>query len=135
MTTETSSLESVKFLDVGTQLTVTPHIGADGLALLDIHPEVSSGVVSEAGLPSESTAELRPRSMPMKSVIQAGETGDWRITGQIDSLMMKRVAGGAAPKRKKGGSGLTFPDLCDKISVASTRGWESRIQWLGEHHG
>jgi len=57
-TTQTSSLESVEFIDVGTQLTVTPRIGADGLILLDIHPEVSTGTVSEAGLPSESTAEV-----------------------------------------------------------------------------
>jgi len=56
-TTETSSLESVEFLDVGTQLRLTPHIGDDRLVLLEIHPEVSSGSVSALGLPSESTAE------------------------------------------------------------------------------
>ena len=56
-TTETSSLESVEFLDVGVQLTVTPRISDDGLVLLEIHPEVSSGNISAAGLPSESTAE------------------------------------------------------------------------------
>ena len=56
-TTETSSLESVEFIDVGTQLTLTPQISADGLVLLEIHPEVSSGNISAAGLPSESTAE------------------------------------------------------------------------------
>jgi|GEM_PF-1747270 len=56
-TTETSSLESVEFIDVGTQLTLTPRISDDGLVLLEIHPEVSSGTISAAGLPSESTAE------------------------------------------------------------------------------
>ncbi|MCK5557324.1 MAG: secretin and TonB N-terminal domain-containing protein, partial [Candidatus Hydrogenedentes bacterium] len=56
-TTQTSSLESVEFLDVGTQLEITPQISDDGLILLKIHPEVSSGSISAAGLPSESTAE------------------------------------------------------------------------------
>jgi type II secretory pathway component GspD/PulD (secretin) len=56
-TTETSSLESVEFIDVGTQLTLTPQISDDGLVLLEVHPEVSSGIISAAGLPSESTAE------------------------------------------------------------------------------
>jgi len=56
-TTETSSLESVEFIDVGTQLRLTPRISDDGLVLLEIHPEVSSGTISAAGLPSESTAE------------------------------------------------------------------------------
>ncbi|MFC1736055.1 secretin N-terminal domain-containing protein [Candidatus Hydrogenedentota bacterium] len=57
-TTETSSLESVEFLDVGTQLILTPHIANDGLIRLEIHPKVSSGVISPEGLPSESTAEV-----------------------------------------------------------------------------
>jgi len=56
-TTETSSLESVEFLEVGTQLTLTPQISSDGTVLLDIHPEVSDGNVSVLGLPSERTAE------------------------------------------------------------------------------
>jgi len=55
-TTQTSSLESVEFLDVGTQLKLTPQISDDGLVLLEIHPEVSDGAVV-GGLPSESTAE------------------------------------------------------------------------------
>jgi type IV pilus secretin PilQ/predicted competence protein len=56
-TTETSSLESVEFLEVGTQLTLTPQISADGTILLEVHPEVSDGSVSSLGLPSERTAE------------------------------------------------------------------------------
>ncbi len=56
-TTQTSSLESVEFLNVGTQLTLTPRISADGIVMLEIHPEVSDGSISSLGLPSESTAE------------------------------------------------------------------------------
>jgi type IV pilus secretin PilQ/predicted competence protein len=56
-TTQTSSLESVEFLDVGTQLLLTPRISDDGLVLMEIHPEVSDGSIDAQGLPSESTAE------------------------------------------------------------------------------
>ena len=56
-TTQTSSLESVEFLDVGTQLKLTPRISDDGLVLMEIHPEVSDGSIDSLGLPSESTAE------------------------------------------------------------------------------
>jgi type IV pilus secretin PilQ/predicted competence protein len=56
-TTQTSSLESVAFLSVGTQLTLTPRISDDGIVMLEIHPEVSDGSISSLGLPSESTAE------------------------------------------------------------------------------
>jgi type IV pilus secretin PilQ/predicted competence protein len=49
-------METIEFLDVGTQLTLTPHIGDDGLIILEIHPEVSDGVIDQ-GLPSETTTE------------------------------------------------------------------------------
>ncbi len=55
-TTTGNVMETIEFLDVGTQLTLTPHIGDDGLIMLDIHPEVSDGIVDQ-GLPSETTTE------------------------------------------------------------------------------
>ncbi|MCA9271131.1 MAG: type II secretion system protein GspD, partial [Planctomycetales bacterium] len=59
-TTETSTLESVEFLNVGVVLTVTPHIARDGRVLLRIRPEVSSGSVSPTtGLPEEETTEVQ----------------------------------------------------------------------------
>jgi type IV pilus secretin PilQ/predicted competence protein len=50
------TMETIEFLDVGTQLTLTPHIGDDGLVVMDVHPEVSDGVIDQ-GLPSETTTE------------------------------------------------------------------------------
>jgi len=55
--TDTSSLESVEFLEVGTTLEVTPQITSDGLVRLLIHPKVSNGIISSDGLPSENTTE------------------------------------------------------------------------------
>ncbi|MEM9186838.1 MAG: secretin and TonB N-terminal domain-containing protein [Planctomycetota bacterium] len=58
-TTQTSTLESVEFLDVGVVLTVTPRITRDGRVLMRIKPEVSSGSVNpDTGLPEEETTEL-----------------------------------------------------------------------------
>jgi type II secretory pathway component GspD/PulD (secretin) len=57
-TTETSSLESVEFLEVGTVLEVTPRISDDGFVRLEIHPKVSTGSIDSTGLPTESTTEV-----------------------------------------------------------------------------
>jgi type IV pilus assembly protein PilQ len=56
-TTQTSSLESIEFLDVGTLLEVTPKITKEGLIEMDIHPEVSTGAINASGLPEEKTTE------------------------------------------------------------------------------
>jgi len=57
-TTETSTLQSVEFLDTGTQLKMTPHVSKDNKILLEIHPEVSDGTVDAIGLPSTRTTEV-----------------------------------------------------------------------------
>ena len=57
-TTETSTLQSVQFLDTGTQLNLTPHISKDGKILMEIHPAVSEGTVDALGLPSSRTTEV-----------------------------------------------------------------------------
>ncbi len=58
-TTQTSTLESIQFLDVGVVLTVTPRITRDGRVLMRIKPEVSTGQVdATTGLPSEETTEV-----------------------------------------------------------------------------
>ncbi len=58
-TTETSTLESVEFIDVGVVVRVTPHITRDGQVLMRIRPEVSSGQVNpDTGLPEEETTEV-----------------------------------------------------------------------------
>lgn len=43
--TETSTTQSVEFLEVGTQLRIRPYISGDGMIRMEVHPEVSSGQV------------------------------------------------------------------------------------------
>jgi type IV pilus assembly protein PilQ len=58
-TTETASIQSVQFLDVGTQLRMRPFVQSDGRVRMELHPEKSSGEVNpETGLPQKSTREV-----------------------------------------------------------------------------
>lgn len=58
-TTQTSTLESIQFLDVGVVLRVTPRITRDGRVVMRIKPEVSTGNVDpDTGLPAEETTEV-----------------------------------------------------------------------------
>ncbi len=56
-TVDNTIIQSVQFLDTGTQLRITPTITGDGYILMKIHPELSDGSIKE-GLPSKSTTEV-----------------------------------------------------------------------------
>ncbi len=55
--TEQTASETVEFLETGTKLVVRPFVGKDGYVRMEIHPEVSTGGISDAGLPFETTTE------------------------------------------------------------------------------
>ncbi len=56
--TQTSTTQSVKFLDTGTKLSFRPYIGNDGYIRMDIHPKDSTGQLNAQGIPDETSAEL-----------------------------------------------------------------------------
>ena len=59
--TETSTSQTVEFLDVGTQLTVRPFVSNEGTVRLELRPSISDGnVVTREGfvIPNETTQEL-----------------------------------------------------------------------------
>jgi type II secretory pathway component GspD/PulD (secretin) len=58
ITTETTTIESVQFLETGTRLIFRPFVGTDGYIRLEIHPEDSTGGLTDTGLPFEETAEV-----------------------------------------------------------------------------
>ncbi len=61
-TTQTSTLQSVNFLDVGVILRVTPSITADGQILIQAQPQVSTGRINATTqLPESETTELETR--------------------------------------------------------------------------
>lgn len=55
--------ESIEFLETGIILKVTPSVDRSGRILLDIHPEVSAGVISDDGIPSKSTTQVSTRML------------------------------------------------------------------------
>lgn len=57
-TTQTSTLQSVNFLDIGVLLQVQPTITRDNQILLTVEPKVSGGRINpDSGLPEEDTTE------------------------------------------------------------------------------
>jgi len=64
--TETSSSQSVEFLDVGTLLRLRPFISSDGLVRMEVHPELSDGSVkTESGftLPEKEVTQVTTNIM------------------------------------------------------------------------
>ena len=64
--TETSSSQSVEFLEVGAQLRLRPFISSDGLIRMEIHPELSSGSVEVREgftLPNKETTQVTTNVM------------------------------------------------------------------------
>jgi type II secretory pathway component GspD/PulD (secretin) len=61
--------ESIEFLESGVILKVQPSVDGQGRVLLSIHPEVSTGTVSEDGIPSQKTTEVTTQML-----VQHGQT-------------------------------------------------------------
>lgn len=56
--TETAAVQTVKFLETGTQLRFRPFIGRDGWVRLELHPKDSNGGLTADNLPFEETTEV-----------------------------------------------------------------------------
>ena len=62
--------ESIEFLESGVILRVIPSVDTDGQIMMDIHPEVSTGIISPVtGIPSQATTEVETRM-----IVPDGET-------------------------------------------------------------
>jgi len=61
--------ESIEFLESGVILKVKPSVDQQGRIMLDIHPEVSRGTVSDDGIPSQTTTEVTTQML-----VQDGQT-------------------------------------------------------------
>ncbi len=62
--------ESIEFLESGVILRVTPSVDDEGQVMLEIHPEVSTGLIDPiTGIPSQTTTEVTTRM-----IIPDGET-------------------------------------------------------------
>lgn len=91
--TDTSTTQTVEFLDVGTRLTVRPFISTDDFIRLEVRPSVSDGSTSvEAGqiIPNETTNEMISNVM-----VKSGQTvvlgGFFKESNAIDR---RQIPGG-----------------------------------------
>jgi type IV pilus assembly protein PilQ len=58
-TTQTTTVQTVEFLEVGIVLTVQPVITDDGNVLMTVLPKVSGGRITASGFPEEDTTEVQ----------------------------------------------------------------------------
>ena len=58
----TSTIQQVQFLNTGTLLRLRPFVSDDGMVRMEIHPERSSGSVTN-NIPNQQTAELTTNVM------------------------------------------------------------------------
>ena len=61
--TESSTVQTVEFLETGTKLYFRPFIGDDGYIRMEIHPEDSSGGLTSSNLPFKITTEVTSNVM------------------------------------------------------------------------
>lgn len=64
--TETSTTQSVQFLDVGAQLRLRPFVSSDGLIRMEVHPELSEGSVTTTSgvtLPNKTITQVTTNIM------------------------------------------------------------------------
>ena len=50
--------ESIEFLESGIILNVQPYVDRNGRIMMDIHPEVSTGTITNDGVPNQTTTEV-----------------------------------------------------------------------------
>ena len=62
-TSQTSTQETVQFLDVGTTLVFRPYIAEDGYVRMEIHPEQSTGSIDSKGVPQTTSTEATSNVM------------------------------------------------------------------------
>jgi len=55
---QTSTVQEIQFLEVGTKLKFTPHISEDGFIIMEVYPAISEGHVKN-DLPQEDTTETK----------------------------------------------------------------------------
>jgi type IV pilus secretin PilQ/predicted competence protein len=61
--TQTSTVQKVEFMDVGTLLRLRPFVSSDGVIRMEIHPERSSGALDDAGVPQTHSAQVTTNVM------------------------------------------------------------------------
>lgn len=85
--TQTSTVEKVEFMDVGTLLRIRPFISSDGMIRMEIHPERSSGHLDVRDVPQTNTAQVTTNVLvPDGATIVIGGLMDYEIQMDYEGL-------------------------------------------------
>jgi len=60
---QTSTTQTVSFLNIGTQLRLRPFVSSDGMIRMEIHPERSTGKIDDNGIPQTNTSQVTTNVM------------------------------------------------------------------------
>jgi type II secretory pathway component GspD/PulD (secretin) len=90
---QTSTVQQINYLEVGTKLRFTPHINEDGYVIMEIAPAVSEGSVSDKGLPSENTTETHNKVMVKdgQSIVIGGLTKNYNQQVETGTPILKDI--------------------------------------------
>ncbi|MDA1016918.1 MAG: type II and III secretion system protein [Planctomycetota bacterium] len=90
--TQTSTVENVQFLNVGTQLRLRPFVTSDGMVRIEIHPERSTGDVIN-GVPRTRTNEMTSNVMVPDgaTIVLAGLIEEEETLGQDGVPGLSRI--------------------------------------------
>ncbi|MCD4728415.1 MAG: hypothetical protein K8R46_12180, partial [Pirellulales bacterium] len=85
--TQTSTVEKVEFMDIGTLLRIRPFISSDGMIRMEIHPERSSGHLDVRDVPQTNTAQVTTNVLvPDGATIVIGGLMDHEIQMDYEGL-------------------------------------------------
>lgn len=147
---QTSSTQSVEFLEVGTSLIFRPFISSDGFVRMEIHPKNSTGVINSQGLPEETTTQVTANVMVRSghTVVIGGlmETRESTNTEQVPLLGTIPFIGGlfrseSQTEVKTEIIVLLTPhivgegELERRAAVAKSRFDAARARLAASHHG
>jgi type IV pilus assembly protein PilQ len=147
---QTSSTQSVEFLEVGTSLVFRPFISGDGYVRMEILPKNSTGVINSQGLPEETTTQVTANVLVRSghTVVIGGlmETRESTATEQVPFLGTLPFIGGlfkseAQVENKTEIIVLLTPhivgegELERRAAVAKNRFDAARARLAASHHG
>jgi len=85
--TQTSTVEKVEFMDIGTLLRIRPFISSEGMVRMEIHPERSSGKLDTNDIPQTNSAQVTSNVMvPNGTTIVIGGLMDHEIELQYEGI-------------------------------------------------
>ncbi len=129
--------ESIEFLESGVILKVTPTVDRDGRIMLDIFPEVSTGAVSDDGIPSKSTTQVSTRMLvPDGRTVFLGGLIRHQVNNTREGVPLlgdAPIIGGLFSNRSKSISSseivvLITPSIVDYAEPASTPAELRRVE-------